>query len=209
MHIKDIQIRDPFVVVEEGAYYLFGSTDKDIWKGPGTGFDVYRSNGSLTDFAGPFSAFRPPANFWSETNFWAPEVHRCSGSYYMFATFKPKEGSGQYCRGTAILKSESGIMGPYQPWSLNAAGVSGPVTPPDWECLDGTLYIEESGAGSPQGEGSAKKPQPYLVFCHEWQQLGDGQICALPLTGDLRQAAGEPQAAPRILFRASEAAWAY
>jgi GH43 family beta-xylosidase len=186
MRISDIQIRDPFVVLEDGAYYLFGSTDKDIWKSRGTGFDVYVSTGDLTVFEGPFPAFRPAADFWSETNFWAPEVHPYKGSHYMFATFKPKEGR----RGTAILKSGGGIRGPYQSWSLSAAGTPGPVTPAGWECLDGTFF-EEQG-------------KPCMVFCHEWQQVGDGQICAMPLTEDLRQAAGEP----KLLFRASEAAWA-
>ena len=192
MRISDLQIRDPFVVREDGRYYLFGSTDKNIWEGRGTGFDVYVSAAgtgaeALTDFEGPFPAFRPPADFWSETNFWAPEVHRYRGSYYMFATFKVREGR----RGTAILKSESGVGGPYTPWSLNTGGEPGPVTPAGWECLDGTFFMEEE--------------TPYMVFCHEWQQVGDGQICAMPLTGDLKRAA----AAPTLLFRASEAPWAY
>ncbi|GHV55374.1 glycosyl hydrolase family 43 [Spirochaetia bacterium] len=189
MHISDIQIRDPFVALENGTYYLFGSTDKDIWKSRAIGFDFYISDSGLTHFEGPFPAFRPAADFWSETNFWAPEVHQWKGAYYMFATFKPKEGR----RGTAVLKSESGIRGPYQPWSLTAAGAPGPVTPAEWECLDGTLFIEQG--------------KPYLVFCHEWQQVGDGQICAMPLTDDLRQA--DKAASPKILFRAGEAPWAY
>jgi beta-xylosidase len=204
MRISDIQIRDPFVVFENGVYYMFGSTDKDIWKSRATGFDVYISetgktgseedpSGGLTCFDGPFPAFRPPQDFWSETNFWAPEVHRYNGSYYMFATFKPREGR----RGTAILKSESEVTGPYLPWSLNTAGVSGPVTPADWECLDGTFFVEQG--------------KPYMVFCHEWQQVGDGEVCVMPLTEDLRHAAVNPDgdAAPRVLFRASEAPWAY
>ncbi|GHV88167.1 glycosyl hydrolase family 43 [Spirochaetia bacterium] len=197
MRTSDIQIRDPFVVLENDTYYLFGSTDKDIWKSRAVGFDFYTSDTGLTSFEGPFPAFRPAADFWSETNFWAPEVHRVNDAYYMFATFKPKEGR----RGTAILKSDAGIRGPYQPWSLTAAGVPGPVTPAEWECLDGTFFIERG--------------KPYLIFCHEWQQVGDGQICAMPLTDDLRQAAasaegeGASTALPKILFRASEAPWAY
>ncbi|MDR1308008.1 MAG: glycoside hydrolase family 43 protein [Treponema sp.] len=194
MRISDIQIRDPFVILEDNRYYLFGSTDKDIWKGPAAGFDVYVSEGDLTAFEGPFPVFRPPEDFWSRTNFWAPEIHRYRGSYYMFATFKPREGR----RGTAILKSASGIMGPYLPWSLNAEGGPGPVTPADWECLDGTFFVEQG--------------KPYMVFCHEWRQAKDGQICAIPLTEDLRQAAyeggGGSGAWPRVLFRASEAPWA-
>ena len=64
------------------------------------------------------------------------------------------------------------------------------MTPADWECLDGTLYVAADGT-------------PYLVFCHEWLQVKDGEMCAMPLTPDLTAAAGEP----RVLFRASDAPW--
>lgn len=179
--LDQIQIRDPFVLREGDSYYLFGSTDQDIWRSPGVGFDVYRAqpDGQFTCFDGPFPAFRPPADFWSRTNFWAPEVYRHGGAYYMFATFKPVDGR----RGTAVLRSDA-PTGPFLPAS------DGPVTPRDWECLDGTFYLDPEG-------------QPWMIFCHEWQQVGDGQVCAMPLADDLSQAAGEPE----LLFRASEAAW--
>lgn len=63
------------------------------------------------------------------------------------------------------------------------------ITPHDWECLDGTLYVEDG--------------IPYMVFCHEWLQVGDGEICAVKMTPDLKRADGEPM----LLFRASEASW--
>lgn len=180
--IHDIQIRDPFIFRDGNKLYLFGSTDKDIWH-EGTGFDVYISQGDLKAFEGPFPAFRPPEGFWSHKNFWAPEVYsyRYKGelAYYMFATFKPDQGR----RGTAILRAES-LPGPFLPWS------SGPVSPREWECLDGTFYLDE-------------QQKPFMVFCHEWQQVGDGEICLMPLTEDLREASGEPT----LLFRASEAPW--
>jgi GH43 family beta-xylosidase len=183
LQLNEIQIRDPFVVPAEGKYYLYGSTDKDIWHSPGVGFDVYISAGNLGCFEGPFPVFRPPENFWSVINFWAPEAHCYNGSWYLFASFKPKNGR----RGTAILKSEGsgGLMGPFVPWS------AGPVTPPDWECLDGTLYVDQGG-------------KPWMVFCHEWVQVGNGEICAIPLSADLREAAGSPA----LLFRAADAPWA-
>jgi hypothetical protein len=36
---SDIQIRDPFIVphVAENSYYMFGTTDKNCWRGPGQG----------------------------------------------------------------------------------------------------------------------------------------------------------------------------
>jgi len=98
----------------------------------------------------------------------------------MFATFK----APGVCRGTQILMSES-PLGPFLPLS------DGPLTPSDWECLDGTLFV------TPEGD-------PWMVFCHEWVQVGDGEICAIPLSKDLSSAIGEPV----LLFHASEAPWA-
>ena len=180
MHTSEIQIRDPFVlpVHAESQYYLFGTTDKNAWHGPATGFDCYRSM-DLENWEGPIAAFRPPAGFWSTTNYWAPEVHYYQGKYYLFATFKEVN---QY-RGTQILVADR-PEGPYLPMTEK------PVTPKDWECLDGTLYVDESGT-------------PWMVFCHEWVQIHNGAICAMPLTRDLKAAAGRPV----FLFNASEAAW--
>ena len=66
---------------------------------------------------------------------WAPEVHKYKGAYYMFATFT-RESNGM--RGTFILKADS-PMGPFAPHSKKQ------VTPDDWECLDGTLHVDENG----------------------------------------------------------------
>ncbi len=181
--LSDIQLRDPFVVELDGHYHLFGSTDPDIWKADGIGFDAYRNPvpGSLDgEWEGPFEVFRPREGFWSRKNFWAPEAHCFDGTWYLFATFQPVDGR----RGTAILRSAGGILGPYEPWS------DGPVTPAEWECLDGTLFVDDDGA-------------PWMVFCHEWQQVGDGTVEAVRLSADLRTAVGEPT----TLFSASQASW--
>jgi hypothetical protein len=45
--------------------------------------------------------------------------------------------------------------------------------------------------------------QPWIIFCHEWVQVGDGEICALPLRDDLSTTIGKPH----LLFHASEAPW--
>ena len=142
MRAEDIRLRDPFILPYEGKYYLFGTA--------GHGFNVWTST-DLTEFEGPFPAFRPAEGFWGTTDFWAPEVHFYKGAFYMFASFI---GEG-YNRGTAILRSEK-PEGPYLPWS------DGAVTPKEWMCLDGTLVIENG--------------RPYMVFSHEWVQVGDGEM---------------------------------
>lgn len=178
---SDIHIRDPFVlpVTAEKLYFLYGTTGAEAWTTSASRLDYYTGT-DLQNWEGPFPAFRPPEGFWADRNFWAPEVHAFRGRYYMFASFKA-EG---VCRGTQILVADR-PTGPFLPISDE------PVTPRDWECLDGTLYVDAND-------------QPWIVFCHEWVQVGDGQICALPLSADLKTTVGEP----RLLFRASEAAWA-
>lgn len=178
---SDIHIRDPFVlpIAAEKQYYLYGTTGPEAWTNSASGIDYYTSP-DLQNWEGPFPAFRPPAGFWADRNFWAPEVHAYRGRYYLFASFKA-EGR---CRGTQILAADS-PKGPFVPIS------EGPVTPPDWECLDGTLFVDADH-------------QPWIVFCHEWVQVRDGEVCALRLSDDLTATAGQPH----LLFRASEAKWA-
>ncbi len=178
MKLNEIQIRDPFVYVEDGRYYLYGSTDHDIWKGQGGGFHAYLSQ-DLLNWTPLGNVFDRPEGYWGKINFWAPEMHAYRGKYYLFASFKD-EG---VCRGTAVLKADR-PEGPFRPWSERA------LTPDTWECLDGTLFVEDGA--------------PYLVFCHEWVQIGDGEVRCVRLSDDLSRPIGEP----RLLFTASQAPWA-
>jgi len=177
---SEIHIRDPFVfpLAAEQRYYLYGTRGPETWTDSATGLDCYTS-ADLQNWDGPFPAFRPPAHFWSDRNFWAPEVYAYHGRYVMLASFK----ADGVRRGTQTLAADR-PLGPFVPLSER------PVTPRDWECLDGTLFVDASD-------------QPWIVFCHEWVQVGDGEICALRLNDDLTAAVGEPH----LLFQASEAPW--
>jgi beta-xylosidase len=177
MKNNEIHIRDPFVLPYMGKYYLYGTR---CIAGRGLGFDCYVGT-DLENWSEPIEVFHQPDGFWSDRNFWAPEVHFYNNSFYLFASFK----SETRCRGTQILKSENNS--PTGPFLLHS---DGPVTPGDWECLDGTFYIDKNG-------------KPYMIFCHEWVQIHDGEICAVELSEDLRKAVSEP----RLLFKASEVPW--
>jgi len=180
MKRDEIRIRDPFIFTHESEkmYYLFGTTDTTCWDGDGVGFDCYKSR-DLINWEGPIPAFRSSEGFWATRNFWAPEVHSYKDRYYMFATFK----ADNMYRGTQILVSDY-VSGPYKPLTDR------PITPPDWECLDGTLHIDSDG-------------HPWLVFCHEWTQVHNGAMYAMKLTEDLKKGAGRPV----FLFNASEGPW--
>lgn len=161
----DINIRDPYVLYEEGKYYLYGTRAKDFGTGVG-GFDVYISS-DLKNWSEATQCFSSDEYGLNTAVNWAPEVHRYRGEYYMLATFTKENG----LRGTYILKAQS-PTGPFVPHS------DGAVTPYEWECLDGTLYTENG--------------IPYLVFCHEHTQITDGTVCYLQLSEDLKTAVSEP-----------------
>jgi beta-xylosidase len=173
----DIAMRDPFVlpVKKEGLYYLYG-TCPTFGQKP---FLCYTSK-DLKTWSGPTSVLELPQNFWAARDFWAPEVHLWKGRYYLFATYAAHEGK---IRRTHLSVADSPV-GRFRPIGDR------PQTPAGWMCLDGTLFVDDAGA-------------PWMVFCHEWVQVQNGEICAMRLSEDLSKAVGEPQ----LLFKASAAPW--
>ncbi len=170
MKLSDIWVRDPFILPYDGMYYLY----RRLFEGQEhESFLCYMSR-DLVEWSEPVCCFEPPQDFWADENFWAPEVHVYNGAFYMFATFY-KQGK---MRATQILKADR-PEGPFFVWSE-------PITPQDWMCLDGTLYVENG--------------VPYIVFCHEWLQVKDGEMCVQQLSDDLKTTVGEP----RVLFCASQ-----
>lgn len=177
MKLTDINIRDPFVFQEGGTYYLYGTRAKRFGRKVG-GFDVYVS-ADLQNWTGPMECFNSEKNGLNRGVNWAPEVYKYRNAYYMFATFT--KGNG--LRGVHVLKAQTPI-GPFYRHSPEA------ITPEQWECLDGTLYLNRTG-------------EPYLVFCHEHTQIKDGTICYLKLSEDLKAGISEPV----VLFSATSPDW--
>ncbi len=166
MKLNEINIRDPFILKEKDTYYLYGTRAKNFGQHVG-GFDVYKST-DLEQWSDPVTCFDSEKNGFNRQVNWAPEVHKYKDSFYMFATFTRENG----LRGVFVLKADN-PMGPFEVYSPKA------VTPEEWECLDGTLYVN-------------KKGEPYLVFCHEHTQIVDGTVCYVKLSDDLKTAVGEP-----------------
>ena len=181
MKLSDIHIRDPYILLDGGKYYLYGTRfngEKGTYPQESEGTDVYVSE-DLENFSQPIPVFRRDDSFWGTHHFWAPEVHKYNGRYYMFVTVASKTRN----RGVQILVCDT-PDGNFVPCANDA------VTPKEWECLDGTLYVEDG--------------TPYMVFCHEWSQIGDGEMCLVQLSEDLSKPVNEPI----TLFKASEPLWA-
>lgn len=175
MRLHELNIRDPFVLHAEGHYYLYGTRAATAWT-EADGFDVYVSE-DLENWQGPVEIFHRPAGFWADRNYWAPECVAYQGRYYFIATLG---AAGR--KGIQILVSDR-PDGPFTPLTQE------PITPAEWACLDGTLYIEEG--------------HPVLLFSHSVPEETRGAICRMQLTDDLMAAASEPE----VLFYAQEADW--
>ena len=175
---EEIRIRDPFILsdMEDGCYYMYGTTALDIGTlAAKNTFSVYKTY-DLENFEEPKIIFDgSEIGFWADRDFWAPEVHKFNGRYYLFGSFK---ADGQ-CRATQILVCDT-PDGKFVPVSDK------PATPKGWECLDGTFFVEDG--------------TPYIIFSHEWCQVKDGEIWAMPLKDDLTASAGDPV----MLFKASD-----
>ena len=182
-HIRDVHISDPFILADPASrrYYTYvqfvdSQRFPDVPAGRGH-FYVLESE-DLIHWSKPEVCFER-GDFWADLDYWAPECHLWKGKYYLISSFRA-EGTYRRCQ---CLVSDS-PKGPFRPVR------NGPVTPAGWHCLDGTLYVDRKGA-------------PWLVFCHEWLQVEDGQICAIPLSEDLGEAIGDPI----VLFRATDGPW--
>ena len=162
-------LRDPFVLVENGKYYVYG-----------TGWVCYRGDRLDGDFELLDDIVVVPSDVAGDK--WAPEVHKYRDGYYMFTTYRSKT-TGK--RGWTIMKADN-PEGPFREIT------SGHFTPKDWDSIDATFYVDESG-------------QPWSVFVHEWTSTDDhiGRMCAAKLSDDLTKLISEPIE----LFRADDPDW--
>ncbi len=162
----DLHIRDPFVYIENGLYYLLGTTGGDCW----------HAGSDLTLYSSPdLEHFERIGCMVSEhlldgyTNVWAPELHLYKGKYYLIVSLFRKDLG----RGSMILVSDS-LTGSFEPLTGSY------ITPAGWGCLDATLYCHGG--------------KPYLYFSYEWTtEKGDGAIYVAELSNDLTHLVGTPQ----------------
>lgn len=186
-----LRIHDPWIVAEEQSetYWLFSKNDPAVTGDRRIGIMAYASS-DLAHWQKPQVVFTLPEGSWADEGGWAPEVHRWKGRWYLFATFHneraalPAKGQRPNYRRATLLADADRIDGPYR---LIHKGE--PVTPAADMTLDGTLHVDAAG-------------KPWMVYAHEWLQMGVGTMEAIPLRDDL-----SPAGQPRLLFRANEADW--
>jgi arabinan endo-1,5-alpha-L-arabinosidase len=183
IHVHDLNVADPAILADAASkkYYLYanqftcGQTPAER-KGTGETFYALVSE-DLVHWSNPVLVFEQN-QFWGSQDYQSPECWLYEGKYYLLAGFS---APGRLRRIQPLVANSP--LGPFAPWGE-------PLTPPAWQTLDGTLYIDKAG-------------DPWLVFAHDWVQVYDGQVAAVKLAGDLSHAIGNPV----VLFRNSDASW--
>lgn len=138
---EDLRIRDPFVLVSGGLYYLYRSTEDE-----GNTVSVHVSR-DLKTWSEPKVIYRLAENSWGYKDLWASEVHFYKGKYYMFLSLMGKNE----LHGTeiSVCDTPDGIFTPL---------TNVPATPASESCIDGTLYCEN---GAPYIVYSADWPHKF------------------------------------------------
>jgi len=185
LSFSELSMSDPFIYAEESTqtYYLtssggrmYKSKDLETWTGP---YNIIDISGLWLEKAG-FCA--------------AAEIHKYGDKYYYLGTWSdhsdlieviPRRYNVPHNQ-TYILAADS----PEGPFRSIAVTPGYDYEPRDWDCIDGTLYVEDGHV--------------YMVFVHEWTQIIDGTMDYIELSADLTSTISKK---PVTMFRASEAPW--
>lgn len=180
--IDSIFLSDPCILADSVTHMYYMT---------GTGGMLWRS-ADLQYWDGPYQVTATDPDSWMGPRpmIWAAELHAIDGKYYYFATFTNREVMIDTVGGTPIERRACHVLvsdKPDGPYSSMADPTYLPATKPT---LDGTYWRDSDG-------------KPYLIFCHEWLQNGNGTVEKIPLKDDLSGTIGEST----ILFRAHDSPW--
>ena len=160
---QPLAVADPFVFRHKGLYYLTGT-------GGDSGFDYYTSTDLVTwEYGGPL--FRKSQDHPGTSSFWAPEVTRYQGRYYLsYSCFMPEKEKMLTCLAVSDYPA-----GPYRelytPWFDFG-----------YSAIDSHIFVDDDGT-------------PYLYYSKNYPLGGKcavGEIYAVKLRKDLSGPDGEP-----------------
>lgn len=182
MPLDSILLSDPAILAdkESQTYYMTG-TGGLLWKSK-----------DLKLWDGPFHIAKTNPNSWMGPNpmIWAAEFHKYKNKYYYFATFTNRDVKIDTVGSNIIERRASHILvsdtpeGPYIPMKDEV------YLPAEKPTLDGTFWVDTNG-------------KPYMIYCYEWLQNGNGTMEKIELKSDLSGSIG----VGKLLFKASDSPW--
>ena len=143
---------DPFVLKDDdGTYYLYHT---------GKGFKVYTSS-DLVNWVSLGNAMPDDGYKWAKSHFWAPEVVKYNGKYYLHYTGQGADG----VKRIGIARSDN-PAGPFRDVSDNALFGTPPKSVIDSHIFfddDGKIYLYYSNAMSTNQVGNQRYSEIWVV----------------------------------------------
>jgi beta-xylosidase len=126
----DLKVADPFIFREDDTYYLYGTAAGDglfVWTSP-----------DLVNWTHRGHAFKRTPDTWSRRDFWAPELFKHNGKFYLHFTAMGGREKDRRQRRVVLAVGDS-PLGPFKeikaPWY---DGVDRPV-------IDGHVFRDNDG----------------------------------------------------------------
>lgn len=112
--IQEGGLRDCHVFRDNGKWYMTG-TCYPVWRGANPGVALYSSDDLLNWKFEDHLIKRAEldSTVWYYDRFWAPEIHKIKGKYYVLFNSRNESKTHPHGRGTGIAVSDN-LMGPYK-----------------------------------------------------------------------------------------------
>jgi len=158
----DVRTADPQVLYENGVYYMYGTTG-------GGGYKAFSSI-DLVNWQDRGYVFRSNSttNNWGQNRFWAPEVIKYNGKYYLIYS---AGGAPNDVMRICIARADSPLG--------NFTNIAAPLFDDGKAYIDGHVFIDTNG-------------QPYLYCSQDMSVPADGTstIVVAPLNSTLTALSG-------------------
>lgn len=145
----DVQMGDPFVLFNDGRYYLYGTTANDGFK--------YWTSPDLVNWTAGGYAYQRAADAPQAGSYWAPEVIRHQDKFYMVYSCEPKVPQGEKKFFRMNLAVSDRPEGPFT--DLHA-----PWLPYAYSTIDGDIFVDDDGTPYLYfaAVGKREKPETYI-----------------------------------------------
>lgn len=129
-----VQFGDPYVLQDNGIYYMYGTGG-----GAKNGFAAY-SSPDLVSWKPLGQVYYSNTYSWGIGDFWAPEVYKANGKYYMFFSAQWKENPTNELEnfkiGIAVADKPDG---PFRDFSEK------PLFDPGYAIIDANVFFDNNG----------------------------------------------------------------
>ncbi len=138
-----LPLRDTTILAnDDGRFYAVG-TSAPVWQGqgqgPSPGVRLY-SSANLKDWRDEglmIDAARLPDDVWYKDRFWAPEIHKIRGRYYITFNSRNESEEHEHHHACGVAVADE-VTGPYEVLTHDR-----PLT--DWPSNDLTLFEDDDG----------------------------------------------------------------